>query len=1107
MMSSGSYGNGGGCSNLSASAPPFTVDRSFQKPNSSTPLLDLTHTHYAAPLNSSLHNWLGLDSAAASSFSSSCLSDYRCPPTAHFPQYAQASDAVTTNLSEAKPYYPPYVSPTVDDDDGPLPVPQQPPYDLLSTSHGATFSGSSHHHYTQCFSGGDLTASWGALWEPLPTCSWEQAKPTDDRSKADFDIAVSSHYNDHYMNQGVHASKGINTFEEASLSSDKLCWEKQVASADTDQLGDKSVVGELPKCTPYDFLRTSMLESTSLLPESYPREPSQRQTPVNSRNCQMPYSSSYEKCLRHHDSCLNDFRLVMKPSPTLVIRPPAGGTSSSVLSTGSIKDASIGSDAADKYATGNSSSTWKEPIPLPSPEGRIRFDASQLSFHTGRNDHIFSELSSTRNEEVSSNNVVSKDVLDQLFNPRSRLQVPRGNTDEFNLSLDCNEAYNPIQIASENMDHYIPAVDSPCWKGAPVSCISPFKASETIASQFSKNLEANSGSNFQGPQISPLYKTDDSLKVSSQKLNELNLEFSYLENGFQPSPKRPAVGNMLSREYLSNHAVSAGLYHKKRSGHVIQSSNDSGESKEEYDISDRSIDESGIKLSHTIQQHPEPGVATSENECASKTAVSDIEINVDDGSEGGSHVPFHAAEHVLCSPSEYDSPAKHIKPREVEPTPKINLQTLVKAMHNLSELLLFHCSNETCELKEEDSEALKNVLNNLHKCVIKNVGPLTSAQESFFPQQDTSQCCLELQIKKGAAVNVSRQPNYEHFLEKNKHHTVSSKEEEKSSDFVSVRGNADIVKYNNMTQSIKEILSEDLHDAEEVQPQNLLYKNLWLEAEAALCSINYMARFNRMKVEMEKCKSHKTDQRQFDDSICINTADMEKLSKSSSSDLNTVNKLDEAEPGSTLDIASMSNHADDVMAGLNVLRCRINNSNSVDSVDVEEFSSSKVDCMQYKVDKLEPEVRNDPSTDTSIWGSSVSNVACYADDVDASVMARFHILKCRAGKSSSVNVEGQALPKMVDVGLAGDIKKWPIIKEAADDTVLDINVKPVLQHHTANHAGENLTMKEFYLQVKEDPVIQCSRSNGLGDQIGAGWYDSSSSDWEHVLKEDLAGQN
>ena len=53
-------------------------------------------------------------------------------------------------------------------------------------------------------------------------------------------------------------------------------------------------------------------------------------------------------------------------------------------------------------------------------------------------------------------------------------------------------------------------------------------------------------------------------------------------------------------------------------------------------------------------------------------------------------------------------------------------------------------------------------------------------------------------------------------------------------------------------QSIKNILAQNFHDEEQTHEQVLLYKNLWLEAEASLCSVNYIARYNRMKKEMEK---------------------------------------------------------------------------------------------------------------------------------------------------------------------------------------------------------------------------------------------------------------
>lgn len=58
-------------------------------------------------------------------------------------------------------------------------------------------------------------------------------------------------------------------------------------------------------------------------------------------------------------------------------------------------------------------------------------------------------------------------------------------------------------------------------------------------------------------------------------------------------------------------------------------------------------------------------------------------------------------------------------------------------------------------------------------------------------------------------------------------------------------------------QAIKKALSENFHGKEESDPQVILYKNLWLEAEASLCSASCMARFHHMKSEMDKLNSQK----------------------------------------------------------------------------------------------------------------------------------------------------------------------------------------------------------------------------------------------------------
>ncbi|CAK7357506.1 unnamed protein product [Dovyalis caffra] len=67
-------------------------------------------------------------------------------------------------------------------------------------------------------------------------------------------------------------------------------------------------------------------------------------------------------------------------------------------------------------------------------------------------------------------------------------------------------------------------------------------------------------------------------------------------------------------------------------------------------------------------------------------------------------------------------------------------------------------------------------------------------------------------------------------------------------------GNEGFKKSEYITQAIEKALVGRHQPEEEENPQVLFYKNLWLEAEAALCSMKYKACVLGMKTEMEKIK-------------------------------------------------------------------------------------------------------------------------------------------------------------------------------------------------------------------------------------------------------------
>lgn len=243
MMGFGPYGGNGGSylsptySNLSASAPPFTIDRAGLKPPS-CPLVDLTEPSYPGPMNSSLHNWLPSFSptSEAKFFSNPQLEvnsgssstaygygglqmDESSNLNTHLPHlstavsasadgysYGQSSGSGATGFVEVKPYYPSYLAPAAHKD-GPLGIPDQTSYDWLSdSSRVATLDGSSNNDYSMKFMDLEYAGHWGGMWNGF--AEWKQGKQGQvDGSlcSKETDIPVSSMY-ENYMNEGISYS-------------------------------------------------------------------------------------------------------------------------------------------------------------------------------------------------------------------------------------------------------------------------------------------------------------------------------------------------------------------------------------------------------------------------------------------------------------------------------------------------------------------------------------------------------------------------------------------------------------------------------------------------------------------------------------------------------------------------------------------------------------------------------------------------------------------------------------------------------------------------------------------------------------------------------------
>lgn len=478
------------------------------------------------------------------------------------------------------------------------------------------------------------------------------------------------------------------------------------------KLDDKSFLGQNSNLVPIDYSR-SLFESLSGFPETH-RESTSKEFLPNSRNYQIPFSTTHEKKhLRQHDASPNNGTSISKSSPTPVIRPLATGSTSLTPSPALVKIVKIGSDAGTDLCRNNPSTVKENRSPLAS-ERKIFWDQNQLCIHLGRNNPIIWEPPLTKNEEKLN----SSDALNHMSKGKSGLQVSDLTPDEFNLDLNIIETIDSIEDSSETVDHHNPSVDSPCWKGASLTRFSPFEASGVAIPQQMKNLEACNSMNVEAKENFP-FSHDN--KVSSEKPSENMMyhESGCLENGLAFPKNICSVANSVFEENSSEDTVKSSCHLETRGGKEFQHSDDTD------GHGSRSIGYLDFKHSPTTQQGPEDGL-TSEN----------IKGTLEHDSSH-SHLPCHdVVENVYSVPVE-DAATKLAKSNRGQSTLTTDVQGLVDTLCSSSQQLLFHCKNGFSQLRQKDLNAVKSTIHNLSMCISNNVEKgimkqeLTSSQKSI----------------------------------------------------------------------------------------------------------------------------------------------------------------------------------------------------------------------------------------------------------------------------------------------------------------------------------------------------------------------------------------
>ncbi|PIM99559.1 hypothetical protein CDL12_27942 [Handroanthus impetiginosus] len=1049
MMGFGPMGSGAGgnfssssssSSSLSASAPPFTVDRLNPKPNSN-PLLHYSDLTYVEPFS---HTWqyarpsaprpeMGIDSTGINSvplandyqFSASVSISPSSTPWSALSPVTKASGSAFGYGCEVEPYHSPYVPPMVGED-GLLIEDEGARYNVGSTS-GVSVKSQID------YSNGLFDLEYGPRW--IDSLGFDEGKRAK-RAEIDGSFfsekanVAGSHSYTYQVNQGGQGTENWSKCREDS----GISYKKFNRSADREAYTGSSTVGHMEdkSCLehnlglfPYDS-NTYLSASSSNYPESHPSIiPSE--VHKNFSNYQDSYGP-YEKCVRPADKPFTGHGSVIRSSPTVVIRPPPPATNGQTIV--SRKPARSGSLGAVRRTDFDHSSPSKQKDSGLKSSYEIKEDLSETNlFNFTKQGNGLVSLTPAKQ---LSNPQLFKDTSDRKVKGRFLPQLP-----DIKVSGGVATACDIVQVvptegSSGFVDHQNLAVDSPCWKGATSPQFSAFDIEAGSSDHVKKNLDEYYGfecEKLQNLQSIVNYNRGFSEKVEGDKKNEdghagndavLTLERTL--DAISSSKERSSLDDAKGGDWISTLVNSKGAEISDDSNMPRKESGLLNNLTSGFDIK-VSVGEEGSGM--TLNDVCEGGAVAVAVHAAEKVLASPA--SQEDATEC-TKLPDrnlnHGAEKVIASSTSQEGAPECDKLQH----PNLNVLTMIKAIHNLSELLLLHLSNDAYSLEEENTETIKKIICNLDSCFSEKTVPASNKPEPKIPMGDTSEKLGESRnvgIISGSpratneAVNspIKLDHCYKHEVEKK--HSPSGKKDEKSPIFSPLRDDLDIARDDDTSKAIKKVLEENFHFDEQMHSQALLFKSLWLEAEAKLCSISYKARFDRMKIQMEEVKLKA--------------------------------------PQENEDLAEM-----------------------MPDVFIAPISPSELAPKAHDSSILKPTLQNTTSG--------------HADDIDTSVMARFNILKSREDNMKPINTEEDQEPELLDGVHADSIMARLNILKSREG-----NSKSIMEEEQ---------LETVHGEFSDDPIIHSFDNSRMNNQNNWGWHDSSSSsEWEHVVKDDFSWKN
>ncbi|KAE8055015.1 hypothetical protein FH972_011887 [Carpinus fangiana] len=274
-----------------------------------------------------------------------------------------------------------------------------------------------------------------------------------------------------------------------------------------------------------------------------------------------------------------------------------------------------------------------------------------------------------------------------------------------------------VESSSKILDENDSDVDSPCWEG--LACRSPFGVAEPVCSI---NLEKES-------------ETRNSLNPLAPHFFPSNAKGSidYHENECRRSDFSSFKKGESSAVYLSG--VLKNMDSTKVGSHPSELSNGISEAKKEYALVN-SRSSSLIKSSHVVQPSLVEDYFTSNGKLViGANAEGSLKGIKDVVHTGQTRVPVLAKEHISPSSSGVgllsDLTETHQDvSKSLSTPPNIDVQIVINAMHDLTELLVQNCSNGLHSLNAYEHDIIQRIIHKLYVFSRNRVGQRISMPES-----------------------------------------------------------------------------------------------------------------------------------------------------------------------------------------------------------------------------------------------------------------------------------------------------------------------------------------------------------------------------------------